>query len=248
MWRELYQRAEAAEVGLSFDEFVAALRLQGIDDKKVLHFKDLALAQACSRGNSVAWERFTRQYQPKLYTWALVISRNHDVARELSDNILGDLFASSSRLQSYSGRGSLEGWLKAILSRTYVDRYRAQKSFVSLNEGLAALGVAATQDSTVRYPAEFTRLENLHRAIKNAFLERTPEQQFLLAAHFFDNWTLAQIAKRMGVHESTVSRRMNKTLKELRRSIVRSFGKSTTAHDPGDIPFDLRSLLMRGFE
>jgi len=52
----------------------------------------------------------------------------------------------------------------------------------------------------------------------------------------------------MGVHESTVSRRMNKTLKELRRSIVRSFGKSTTAHDPGDIPFDLRSLLMRGFE
>jgi RNA polymerase sigma-70 factor (ECF subfamily) len=209
---------------------------------------DLALAQACSRGETVAWELFTRQYRPKLYAWALVIAKNEDVARELSDSIAGELFESPSRLRSYSGRGSFEGWLKAILSHAYVDRYRQQRKFVSLDDALTAIGLAATQDLTVRYQNESIHLANLHLAIKNACLDRTPEQQFLLAARFFDGWTLAEIAKRLDVHESTVSRRMNKTLRDLRRSIIRNFGKSTPAPDAGELPFDLRSLLMRGFE
>lgn len=49
--------------------------------------------------------------------------------------------------------------------------------------------------------------------------------RFLLASYFFDNRTLAEIALTLGVHESTVSRRLNRTLRGLRNGITRSLRK-----------------------
>ena len=39
-----------------------------------------------------------------------------------------------SKLASYTGRGSLEGWLRTVLSQEYVNRYRRTKRLVSLDE------------------------------------------------------------------------------------------------------------------
>jgi RNA polymerase sigma-70 factor (ECF subfamily) len=95
----------------------------------------------------------------------------------------------------------------------------------------------------------------LHRAIEEACLARTPEQRFLLAAYFCDEWTLAEIARRLGVHESTVSRRMDRVLRELRRTITANLSKQgislrqiedtlqATVHD---LPFEIRGMLVRG--
>ena len=278
---ELYELSEASDLGLGFAYFAEALWDVGFrflpvtaNDRQIadfcrnLHLKDFALAQACSRGRALAWERFLRRYREKLYAAALIIAKNDSIARELSDSLSGDLFEShegtgrgpSSKLASYSGRGSLEGWLKAVLAHSYVDRYRAERRVVSLEARLASIGAAclsqpAEQDRTTQYGAESDRTERLYAAIQEACLERPPEQRFLLAAYFFDGWTLAEIARRMGVHESTVSRRIDCVLRELRRSITRSLGKRGMSQrqieesietDAPNLPCEIRGTLLRG--
>jgi RNA polymerase sigma-70 factor (ECF subfamily) len=95
----------------------------------------------------------------------------------------------------------------------------------------------------------------LNDAIKEAFLRCHPDKRFLLAAYFFDNRTLAEIAAMLGVHESTVSRRMNRTLRELRNGIARGLRKrgmtmrqaqESLQSDVRTLSLDLRRHLLPG--
>ena len=40
----------------------------------------------------------------------------------------------SSKLVFYTGRGSLEGWLRTVMAQEFINRYRKQKRTVSLEE------------------------------------------------------------------------------------------------------------------
>ena len=39
-----------------------------------------------------------------------------------------------SKLASYTGRGSLEGWLRTVMAQEFVNRFRRQRRLVSLDE------------------------------------------------------------------------------------------------------------------
>src|SRR5262249_62106014 len=102
---------------------------------------ELALARACAAGENSAWEIFLTKYREKLYLSALRIAREDTAARELADTLYADLYGTTTRdgrrvskLASYTGRGSLEGWLRTVLAQEYVNRYRKTKRLVSLDE------------------------------------------------------------------------------------------------------------------
>jgi RNA polymerase sigma-70 factor (ECF subfamily) len=208
------------------------------------HQADLDLAQACCRGNPQAWECFSQLYRQRLYAAALTISHDVSIARELVDSLYGDMFA--SKLKSYSGRGSLEGWLRAVLSRAYVDRYRSQRRVVSLDERLLAMAGEIVEPLAVD--------PRLNDAVKEAFLVLPAEDRYLLAVCFFDQKTLAQVALILGVHESTVSRRLDRLIKRLRSQITRRLRdkgmtlrqvEESLATDVRDLTLDLRSQLVQ---
>src|SRR5512146_615446 len=82
-----------------------------------LHVEELALARACAAGNERAWEVFLTRYREKLYGAAYSIAREDATARELADSLYAELYGTGTRagervskLNSYMGRGSLEGW------------------------------------------------------------------------------------------------------------------------------------------
>src|SRR5580700_10017074 len=106
-----------------------------------LRVDELALARACAAGVNAAWEIFLTRYREKLYLSALRVAREDSAARELADTLYADLYGTNTRdgqriskLASYTGRGSLEGWLRTVLAQEYVNRYRRTKRLVSLDE------------------------------------------------------------------------------------------------------------------
>jgi RNA polymerase sigma-70 factor (ECF subfamily) len=270
--QDLYDLSEAEQIDLGVTAFGEALAVVGqrflhpnatcvqqVAFYRQLHLRDFALAQSCSRGNAAAWERFVERFKNGLYGAAMLIAKNESMARELSDSLAGDLFVygkpsgeQRSRLASYSGRGSLEGWLKALLTHAYIDSYRSRQRTVSLENRFDLLRtLCASQD--FQQPEPDSRL-NL--AIQAALSQRTSEERFLLSAYFFDAWTLAEISNVLGVHESSASRRLNKIVKELRRSVSRSLhtaGMSTRQIEESftagvsNVSIDLRELLIHGF-
>ena len=62
-------------------------------------------------------------------------------AAELADSLFADLYGvnardgvRNSKLVFYTGRGSLEGWLRTVMAQEFINRYRKQKRTVSLEE------------------------------------------------------------------------------------------------------------------
>src|SRR6202453_3300900 len=106
-----------------------------------LRVDELALARACAAGDNSAWDVFLTRYREKLYHYALRIAREDSAARDLADSLYAELYGTATRdgeriskLASFTGRGSLEGWLRTVLAQEFVNRYRRTKRLVSLDE------------------------------------------------------------------------------------------------------------------
>lgn len=270
-WQGLYQLSEAGPLGLPFETFREALQavaekhLPGtatrLDQKafyRKLHLRDWTLAQACSFGSAAAWELFLQRFRSGLYKAAIRLVRDAERAHELADSVAGDLFVSQhaarppgSNLASYSGRGSLEGWLNALLTNSYLDEYRIARRVISLEERVDVLKRLCVRPNTVTEEID----PRLNNAIQQSFSQCHPRERFLLTAYFFERWTLQELATVLGVHESSVSRRVNRVIRELRRRIhhhlqrtgMSAYEMKELFRQDFDISMDLRGLLVRGW-
>jgi RNA polymerase sigma-70 factor (ECF subfamily) len=187
-----------------------------------LHVQELVLARACAAGNVAAWEAFLLRYREPLYEAGISIANDYGVGRELADSLYADLYgAGSSRgvspLNSYMGYGSLEGWLRTIMARSFIDRYRSERRLVSMEEeSKEGLQFAAPPPQPVA--SVDPRLE---QATDDALAALDAEDRFILASFFLHGRTLAELGQILRLHESTVSRRVQKITANLRKQILR---------------------------
>jgi RNA polymerase sigma-70 factor, ECF subfamily len=233
--RDLYERSGGQRYGLSHDEFClvleqvagkyipSALEPERMQFWQELKLEELALARACAAGHDPAWEVFLTRYREKLHDIARGITKEDASARELADSIYGDLYGTAekngrrvSRLNFYMGRGSLEGWLRTVVTQEFINRYRKQKKLVSLEE---------REEEGVQFsaaaPDPVTPVDDrLGGAVDDALGQLDPEDRLVLAAYYLDDRTLTEIGRLVGVHESTISRRLEKMVKGLRKQIL----------------------------
>jgi RNA polymerase sigma-70 factor (ECF subfamily) len=223
-----------------------------------LRVDELALARACAAGVNAAWEIFLTRFREKLYLSALRIAREDSAARELADTLYADLYGTNTRegqrvskLSSYTGRGSLEGWLRTVLSQEYVNRYRRTKRLVSLDEESEEGVQFRAPDPEPLPPASDQRLA---QATDEALAALSAEDRTVLSAYYLDGRTLAEIARMLGVHESTISRKIDKLAKSLRKQIVAALGRRGMSRrqaeealdvDVRDLQLDIRRSLAQ---
>jgi RNA polymerase sigma-70 factor (ECF subfamily) len=270
LFAELFVRSGAARFGITADEFNQILLEVGkkyllaeaaITDAKEfyagLHVEELALARACAAGKDSAWDAFLTRYRTTLHDAALGITNDDVNARELADSIYSELYGLSSRdgqrmskLNSYMGRGSLAGWLRTVLAQEYVNRYRSRKRLVSLEEQteVGAQFIAASDTPSVAIDAR------LAAGIDESLRSLAPEDRLILAAYYLDGRRLADIARMLRVHESTISRKLEKItrdvreriLKELvRRGMTRRQAEEALETDVRDLVLDVRASLAQ---
>jgi RNA polymerase sigma-70 factor (ECF subfamily) len=189
-----------------------------------LHLEELILARACSAGNDAAWDTFLNRFRASLYESAYRIAGNDATGRELADELYADLYGIPnpdgrriSKLDYYMGRGSLEGWLRTVLAQRHIDRCRSHAKTVSLEEQI---------ESGVSFPSPANPVTNLPDprltvALTYTLDELTPEDRFLLASYYLDQQTLAQLARTLHVHESTMSRRLDRITTQLHKHVVK---------------------------
>lgn len=266
---ELHSRADCEKVGMTRESFATILVEIGVkyaaaespaevrDFLLTLRVDELALARACAEGNNTAWEIFLTRFREKLYLSALRIAREDSAARELADTLYADLYGTTSRdgrrvskLSSYTGRGSLEGWLRTVLAQEYVNRYRRTKRLVSLEEE-SDEGVQFQAPAPEPVVAADARL---CRATDATIAALPADDRMVLSSYFLDGRTLAEIARMLRVHESTISRKLDKLAKSLRKQILadlmrqgmsRRQAEEAMETDVRDMQLDIRRSLAQ---
>lgn len=269
--QELWLASDGQACGLTFEEFNIILGSVGTKLNygfpsdthpdpaqkaafyRSLRLSELALAHSCAHGSEVAWQRFVDLYRVSLTQAAIAITGSASLGNELADSLYSELYGlrevdgqRTSPLSSYSGRGSLLGWLRTTLAQRHVDHHRRSQRETPLD----TLEVPAAESSALPFPRDLARLT---QAVGRTLQNLPPEDRFLLASYFLDRQTLLQIARILQVHEATISRRLKRLVADLRKQLLHNLesgglskraAEEALGTDPRDIEINLRSLLQ----
>jgi RNA polymerase sigma-70 factor, ECF subfamily len=234
---ELYAKSCGEKFGLTCESFAAilcAVAMKYLPSEAsqpqarafllTLRVEELALARACAAADNSAWEIFLTRYREKLYHYALRIAREDSAAHDLAESLYAELYCTATRegervskLASFTGRGSLDGWLRTVLAQEFVNRYRRTKRLVSLDEEIEEGAQFAAPEPEPAASVYSSLLESLTDA---ALAALSNEDRLILTAYYLDGRPLAEVARMLGVHESTISRKVDKLAKSLRRKIL----------------------------
>lgn len=235
------------------------------DYLETLHLTDLALAAACSAGNEAAWDTFVAQYRPELYRAGRAIA-GEERGRELADSLYAELFGLRESegqrrplFEYFHGRSKLSTWLRAVLAQRHVDELRRSSRTEPL-EGAAEVALDQSTgkglpsvESAGPDPEREKFLAILQAALTAVLANLVPRDRLRLAYYYVNGLTLAQIGKLLGEHEATVSRKLDRTRRNVRRSVEASLRQEKKLSEAqmllcfeyarDEWPFDLSATL-----
>jgi RNA polymerase sigma-70 factor (ECF subfamily) len=199
-----------------------------------LRADDLCLIIACERGDEKAWEDLVTQFDATVRSAARKIAGNNEDADDLASSIWAELYGlrtdadgnRKSKLGYYSGRGSLGGWLRAVVSQLAIDQFRKQSKLVQVEEDRdleilvndASPERAAELDPENRL-TEKSSTRDISAALSAAMAELPAEDRLILKLYYFDDLKLNEIAASFGYLEATASRRLARIQKYVRASV-----------------------------
>lgn len=202
---------------------------------------DLCLIIACERGDESAWTDLVERFTPAVRSAARANTANEDAAEDLAQSIWAELYGlrqrkdgmPASKLSYYSGRGSLAGWLRAVVAQLAVDMFRKQSKLVQTEEdadldrlahdapkteGRAVLvGIPDPEESLSNRFAQNDMQQALNRAVE----ELGAEDRLLVKLYYFDDLRLREAGAVLGVHEATASRRLTRIQTDLRKRVTK---------------------------
>lgn len=174
---------------------------------------DLFMALACANGNERAWWEFDQQHRSYLERVARHLAKTEVDAQEVVDQVYVELYGTKivdgervSKFATYSGRGSLRGWLRTVIWHSLVDLHRASHDEVSLDEmtenvgeGMAHASFAEAapggEDEMIDHIARERYRKATVSALESAFASLEDHEKLLLMFYHVENLKLREIAR-----------------------------------------------------
>ncbi len=184
-------------------------RAGAVERTGALRAFELGLALACLAHDPIAIAHFERTY----FTQAARALARMKLADTLTEDILGwmrfELFVrpQGALLATYSGRGDLGGWVRAIAVHEALKRARRARREVPPDEAGDLASPLPLPDAELvamrgAYGAELTR------ALSDSFRSLAPQERNLLRQYFLDGLTIDMLGRLYKVHRATAARRV----------------------------------------
>jgi RNA polymerase sigma-70 factor len=201
------------------DRFLAVPSPEPVSAKQLNEFfdqiqaDDLFLAIACANGNERAWWEFDQQHRGFMERVARHLAKTEVDAQEVIDSVYVELYGTRvvdgeriSKFSTYSGRGSIRGWLRTVIWHSLVDLHRAGHDEVSLDGMTETVGEGAAHASFAQpaFGGEDKMIDEItvgrYRkatvdAVANAFSGLDDHEKLLLLYYHVENLKLREIAK-----------------------------------------------------
>jgi RNA polymerase sigma-70 factor (ECF subfamily) len=205
-----------------------------------LQADDLCLILACEESNEKAWTDLVERFGSTVRSAARSVSANEEGAEDLAQSIWAELHGlrirkdgkPASKLAYYSGRGSLAGWLRAVIGQLAVDQHRKQSRLVQTEDDADFDRLIQKEDRTRNGHAERVNPEievsekrasaDLKKALAGSVGHLSDEDRLLVKLYYFDGLKLREAGAILGVHEATASRRLTRIHADLRNHVEES--------------------------
>lgn len=204
---------------------------------KELHGRDLYLATACAQSSpgsaiddpgrnrgysSIAWKCLEATYKGLINDLVRFMYPSGYASQDLADSVLADLFfpdrSGSSRIASYDGRSSLSTWLRVVVCNRMINaqRFCATSRTADLVPELPDRAAQLKMEATLQARRYGPVLED---SLASACGALTPRERLMLLWRYEDGLQLGQIARLLGIHQSNVTRQLERLQSKLRDEV-----------------------------
>ena len=172
-----------------------------------------ALLDACRRGEREAVGELFDACRDRVYTLALHLSGDPAEAADVTQDVFLRLLA---RIGQYRGESRFSTWLYRIVVNAFLDRRKARRRYVPLDDTLLARRPAPEPSP------EAAVIHAQARGRVTAALQRLPPAlRTPVVLRYGSGLSYAEIAETLGVREGTVASRLNRALAQLARELGR---------------------------
>lgn len=218
--RGLFDEGRAAWPTLALDpaRFVAAVARGLPADREIaagldgLRAADLYLAAACADGLPEALAAFEVAVMSRVPVFLAGMRASEELVESTRQALREKLFLGTERtppkITQYSGRGSLEGWVRVAAVRTALNLLSGRPPPVSEDATMVENALPAGTNVELDYLKSRHRVD-VAAAFREALAELDPQDRTLLRFRYVDGLLPAQIAAVYDVHRTTVLRRLD---------------------------------------
>jgi RNA polymerase sigma-70 factor (family 1) len=169
---------------------------------------DHELAALLKAGDNAAFTEIYRRYWKLLYQTALNITREEDLARDVTQDVFIDLW----RRRATNDIAALKAYLQQAARYAVFKLLRQERASAAFYHELAAVTTEIIADDPLLFKEQQALLAALLQTLPEAHREtfRLSREEYL---------TYKQIAARLGISEKAVEKRLSKALKLLRAGL-----------------------------
>tara|TARA_R110002050_G_scaffold118467_1_gene235866 strand:- start:8102 stop:8683 length:582 start_codon:yes stop_codon:yes gene_type:complete len=170
---------------------------------------DLYYINLIIEGNTNAFSVLVDRYKDLVFSLALKMVKNREEAEEVSQDTFIKVFKS---LRQFKGDSKFSTWIYKVTYNTCLDRLKMNKKFyndVPIDE------FTEHQVKTIDNALEAMELEERKQAIQDCMKLLPAEDAFLLTLFYFEEQSLEEIAKVVGLTTNNVKVKLFRSRKKL---------------------------------
>ncbi|MEZ4222346.1 MAG: sigma-70 family RNA polymerase sigma factor [Polyangiaceae bacterium] len=164
--------------------------------------RELALCFLCLAGNAGAVKDFEARYVARVKDFVRRIDSSAAFADEVQQVLRERMLAGPEpKLGNYSGRGSLEGFLRVSATRIGLELHRRNEG---VHEDAEAVDRVLDDPELDHIKRRYS--QELGRAFADALTQLGERERTVLSLNLIDGLNIDRIGQLMGVHRATVAR------------------------------------------
>jgi len=187
---------------------------------------DLYLATACASADERAWAEFGSRYFDFIRGFARRTLREPR-ASDVADQVIADLWQRGT-IAKFEGRSSLKTWLGAVVAHAAINAAKQERTIATPERALEQI-----TSSDHRRGVEPTVGEDaggrLAEWVSEAIRALPSDDQLLILLYYEQGLTLAEMSAILHLSKAALSRRLDRTRRDLRRHVETSARRSTGA-------------------
>lgn len=167
------------------------------------------LIKNCIKGESKAQEELYKIYSPKLFSISLKYSTSY---AEAQDNLQDAFILIFEKINTYSFKGSFEGWIKRVVINHILQQYR-KKSFLHLVQ------------EEIQEEVEVTFDEEISVEFLTKIVQDLPDRyRLVFNLYVFENYSHQEIAAALGISIGTSKSNLARARMILKNKIENNTG------------------------
>lgn len=159
-------------------------------------------------------ELLYRRYSAKLYAVSLQYTGSKEEAKDVLQESFIKIF---SYLNSYSGKGSLEGWMRRIVVNTALEKHRSRYYLNKVDDAGYIVDLAIGSGA-----ADFAGLES--EDLLGLIMDLSPKYRMVFNLYALEGYSHKEIAEKLNISEGTSKSNLSRARGILQKKVEKYMG------------------------